>query len=113
MRLFRKVVIVLHRYLGIPLSFLFVIWFVSGIAMIYVGGMPTLSQQTRLEKLPPLDLSAVQLTAAEARDRAEWRGPAQTTLTSVLGRPAYRFSAGPSVTVFADDGAVLEDVDVE
>lgn len=114
MRLFRKVVIVLHRYLGIPLSFLFVIWFVSGIAMIYVGGMPTLSQQARLEQLPALDLDAVRLTAAEARDRAEWRGPAQTTLLSVLGRPAYRFAAGPgSVTVFADDGAVLEDVDVE
>lgn len=52
MRLFRKCVIVLHRYLGIPLSFLFVIWFVSGIAMIYVGGMPSLSAQARLERLP-------------------------------------------------------------
>ena len=114
MRFFRKIVIVLHRYLGIPLSFLFVIWFVSGIAMIYVGGMPTLSPQARLEQLPALDLAAVRLTASEARERAEWRGPAQTTLLSVLDRPAYRFSAGAgTVTVFADSGELLDVVDVE
>ena len=48
MQFLRRSLIVLHRYLGIPLSFLFVIWFVSGIAMIYVGGMPALSPQARL-----------------------------------------------------------------
>ena len=45
----RRLLIVVHRYLGIPLSFLFVLWFVSGIAMIYVGGMPSLSPEERLE----------------------------------------------------------------
>ena len=62
----RRVLILTHRYLGIPLSVVFVLWFVTGIAMIYVGGMPTLSAQARLERLPPLDLGAVRHTAAEA-----------------------------------------------
>ena len=39
MRLLQRSLILLHRYLGIPLSFVFVLWFVSGIAMIYAGGM--------------------------------------------------------------------------
>lgn len=114
MHWFRRSVIVLHRYLGIPLSFLFVIWFVSGIAMIYVGGMPTLSPQLRLAQLPELDLPAVRLSAADAVARAEWNGPAVTTLVTVLARPAYRFAAGANaVTVFADTGELLEDIDVE
>src|ERR1044071_9055580 len=50
----RRFLILLHRYLGIPLSFLFVLWFASGIAMIYVGGMPALSPEQRLEHLPVL-----------------------------------------------------------
>jgi hypothetical protein len=66
--------ILVHRYLGIPLSFLFVIWFVSGIGMIYVGGMPTLTPQARLERLPPLDLAAVRLTPSAAAARAESGG---------------------------------------
>ena len=47
----RRFLILLHRYLGIPLSFLFVVWFGSGIAMIYVGGMPSLSPEQRLERV--------------------------------------------------------------
>ena len=51
MQTLRRALILTHRYLGIPLSVLFVLWFVTGIAMIYVGGMPTLSAQARLERL--------------------------------------------------------------
>jgi hypothetical protein len=105
--------ILVHRYLGIPLSFLFVIWFVSGIGMIYVGGMPTLTPQARLEQLPALDLAAVRLTPSAAAARAESGGFGRVTLASVLDRPAYRFGgAFGSTTVFADTGEVLEEVDV-
>ena len=76
----RRLLIVVHRYLGIPLSFLFVLWFVSGIAMIYVGGMPVLSPEERLEHLPALDLSAVRLTPAEAASRALSPTPSSLTL---------------------------------
>lgn len=101
----RRFLILLHRYLGIPLSFLFVVWFASGIAMIYVGGMPSLTPAERLEHLAELDLAAVRITPAEAAKRALDESPAEITLHTVLGRPAYRIDGE---TVFADDGAELE-----
>jgi hypothetical protein len=113
MSAFRRVLILTHRYLGIPLSVLFVLWFVTGIAMMYVGGMPTLSAQTRLQKLPALDVSAVRLTPAEAAAQAA-SGFGRAALTTVLGRPAYRF-ASPygTATVFADTGEPLEGVSLD
>ncbi len=36
----RKLLILSHRYLGIALSLLFVVWFASGITMMWWGGMP-------------------------------------------------------------------------
>jgi PepSY-associated TM region len=113
MQTLRRALILTHRYLGIPLSVLFVLWFVTGIAMIYVGGMPTLSAQTRLERLPALALAAVRYTPAEAAERAA-SGFGQIALTTVLDRPAYRF-ASPygAATVFADTGEALEEIDVD
>ena len=109
----RRALILTHRYLGIPLSVLFVLWFVTGIAMIYVGGMPSLSAQTRLERLPALDLAAIRVGPSEAAAEAA-SGFGRISLTTVLGRPAYRF-ASPygAATVFADTGEVLEGIDAE
>src|SRR5262252_5947733 len=106
----RRFLILLHRYLGIPLSFLFVVWFASGIAMIYVGGMPALTPEQRLEHLPELDLAAVQIAPADAAKRAMDESPARITLRTVLGRPAYQIDGA---TVFADDGAALEPLEKE
>jgi hypothetical protein len=113
MQTFRRLLILTHRYLGIPLSMLFMLWFVTGIAMIYVGGMPTLTAQSRLEHLPALDLAAVRYTPAEAAERAA-SGFGRVALTTVLDRPAYRF-ASPygNATVFADTGEPLEEIDAE
>ena len=114
MPILRKLLIVFHRYLGIPLSFVFAMWFISGIAMIYVGGMPELTPQARLEHLAPIDFAAVKLTPSAAGARAELGvDPERVTLSTVEQRPAYRFSAGPfgSVTVFADDGELLTPID--
>jgi len=114
MQLFRRILILVHRYLGIPLSFLFVLWFVSGIAMIYVGGMPQLSDEERLAHLPELDLATVRLTPSEAAARAEVGAPGAVKLLPVLGRPAYRFGDfGGATTVFADTGELLDAVDAD
>jgi uncharacterized iron-regulated membrane protein len=109
----RRALILTHRYLGIPLSVLFVLWFLTGIAMIYVGGMPTLSAQARLEHLPALDLAAVRIAPADGAAQAA-SGFGRVSLTTVLGRPAYRF-ASPygNATVFADTGEPLEEIDVD
>jgi predicted ATPase len=45
---------------------LFVSWFISGIGMIYAGGMPGLTAEERLARMPALDWSRVLLTPAEA-----------------------------------------------
>ena len=77
--------------------------------MMYAGEMPGLTPERRLQRLADLDLSEVRLTPgdAAARSGATW-GPQRATLVMVLGRPAYRLD---DATVFADTGAVLEDVE--
>ena len=113
MQTFRRILVFTHRYLGIPLSLVFIVWFVTGIAMIYVGGMPTLSAQSRLERLPALDVAAIRFTPSEAAERAA-SGFGRVALTTVLDRPAYRFaSAYGAATVFADTGEPFDEIDVE
>ncbi|HEU4690758.1 MAG TPA: hypothetical protein VFS23_20455, partial [Vicinamibacterales bacterium] len=109
----RKYLILFHRYLGIALSLIFVSWFASGIAMLYARGMPRLTSDLRLERLAPVDVSAVRLSAADALERAELSdAPSRITLLTVMDRPAYRFTArGESTTVFADTGDLLIDID--
>ena len=107
----RPWLILVHRYLGIALSLLFLAWFVSGIAMIYARDMPRLTPRSRLAHLPPIDFDRVRFTASQAAarvDRAE--RPGRTTLVSIQGRPAYRFSGPPAATVFADSGDVMKPV---
>ena len=81
MTLFNRWLIWTHRYLGIPLSVLFVLWFASGIVMLYTGDMPRLPPQERLERLAPLDLSHVRLTPRpRARAHALGRPPTRAPL---------------------------------
>src|SRR6185436_15092485 len=58
---------------------------------------------------PALDPARIRLAPAEAAAKAELgTPPEQATLLTILGRPAYRFSSGEPVTVFADTGELLE-----
>ncbi|HEV8259162.1 MAG TPA: PepSY domain-containing protein, partial [Burkholderiales bacterium] len=107
---FRKFLILTHRYLGIAVCLLFVMWFVSGIAMIFARGMPGLTADARFQRLASLDMQAVKLTAAEAVEKALLeRPPSRVSLLMVMDRPAYRLSTGRDVvTLFADTGEVLD-----
>jgi uncharacterized iron-regulated membrane protein len=111
MKLFRKVLLLSHRYVGIAISALVVMWFATGITMMYVGGMPRLTPELRLERLTPIDLQDVHLTPGEAAERAEFgRPPARATLVSILGRPAYRFGGnGGTTIVYADNGEIADE----
>jgi hypothetical protein len=105
----RKSLILIHRYLGIALSLLFLVWFVSGIAMIYARGMPSLTPDVRLTRLPVLDTGVIRLSPLEALSKAQMAGlPDRAELLTVLDRPVYRFYSGGYVTVFADTGELLE-----
>ena len=104
----RKWLILTHRYLGIALGLLIVVWFASGIGMIYARGMPSLTDELRLERLEPLDFESVRVTPGEAAQQAGLRDPLEgVTLLMVMDRPAYRMSGGSSATIFADTGELM------
>jgi uncharacterized iron-regulated membrane protein len=105
----RKILILVHRYLGTALCLLFLMWFLTGIGMIYSRGMPRLTAQARLARLPVLDLARIRITPSEAVERAELGvDPERAQMLMVMDRPAYRFDG--QVTVFADTGEVLEEI---
>jgi hypothetical protein len=111
--IFTRVLIQSHRWAGIVLGLMAVMWFATGIAMIYVGGMPRLTPQARLDHLPVLDFARVKITPAQAAGKlgSAEAMPGAPTLAMVQDRPAYRFASARNVTVFADDGSQLAPLD--
>src|SRR6185295_10689174 len=98
-----RLLIVIHRWLGVALCVLFLLWFPSGIGMMY-WGMPSVTAQDRLDHMPTLDPARIKVSAEEAAATIG-RSPSrnQIRLTSFDGRPAYRF-AGEDRIVYADTG---------
>ena len=98
-----------HRYLGLAFCLIFVIWFASGIVMVYAR-MPEYGAAERLARLAPVDATSIRLTPAEALEQATLADPpARIRISTLRSRPVYRFFVqGEWVTVFADDGSVLE-----
>jgi hypothetical protein len=94
-----------HRWLGIVLGVLFVVWFASGIVMMYAR-MPELSTVERLSKLPPLNPSSIR-AAAPGIDRVN-----RVTMAMLGDRPVYRLLQGRQWKLFyADTGDPLEPID--
>jgi len=98
-----------HRWLGIALGLLVLLWFGSGIVMMYVP-YPALTEPERTNWLAPLDAERIQLNALGAWQIAGRPGmPSGVRLTSVAGRPAYHFKAdGRWWSVWADNGEPLQ-----
>lgn len=112
----KRLIILLHRYVGIPMSVVFVVWFVSGIVMMYAGGMPALSSADRLRGQGPINFDTVELSPSAAATAAGVTVPvSEVSLHSLLGRPAYRISAGfgRTSTVFADSGEIFDAADAD
>ena len=102
-----------HRYLGVAFCLVFVIWFASGIVMVYKR-LPEYSAEERLARLPPLDAAAIRLTPAEALEAAGLQDARRVLLTSLQSRPVYRFIVdGGTATVFADAGSHVDLVQPE
>lgn len=98
----------LHRWLGIGCGLLVLLWFGSGVVMMYVP-YPALSEAERMATLAPLDARQVRVGAWDAWQALALPGmPAALRLNSVAGRPAYHFLAGGRWhAVWADQGKVL------
>nr|WP_229265488.1 PepSY domain-containing protein [Duganella sp. 1224] len=106
-----------HRWLGIALGLLVLLWFGSGIVMMYVP-YPSLTAQERMAWLPPIDARQVRVDAGAAWHAATWPDnarpdnaaamPDEVRLTMVAGRPAYHFKRdGLWLSVWADSGQPL------
>jgi hypothetical protein len=99
-----RVLVYGHRWLGIVLGPLFIVWFASGIVMIYAR-MPELDARERLARLPAINPASIRVPPPEAFLTA-----ARLTIMTVEGRPVYRAEpAGESV--FADTGDRVPPVD--
>lgn len=112
MQALRTLLILSHRYIGIPLSFFFVLWFASAFVMIYAGGMPRITPEMRIEGAGSLNFSEITVSPAQAVAVAGF-SPSSAKIRSVLGRPVYEFqeSDSGSTFVFADNGEILNYLD--
>ncbi len=97
--------IIVHRWLGVTLAAVFVVWFSSGIGMMY-WDFPSVSSAERLARSPRLDRSKVRLSPADAYASLRTKPPlTEVRLNTFDGRPVYRFRSGRGETiVYADTG---------
>ena len=102
---------VVHRWLGLVFCLIFLSWFASGIVMVF-HRMPEYGAGERLARLAPIDAAAVRISPADAARAAGIDEPPQrVVLTTLRGRPVYRFLVhGEWSGAYADDGAMVDPV---
>jgi hypothetical protein len=105
----RNALIFTHRWMGVCFCLLFLLWFTSGIAMMY-WGFPSVTEADRVSKSQTLDPSEIRLTPEEAYSTLKSNeAPTGVRLNMFDGRPAYRFAFGfAESVVFADNGQLLD-----
>ena len=98
-----------HRWLGIVIGLLVLLWFGSGIVMMYVP-YPELTEDERMGWLAPLEPGHVEVKAGAAWEAAALPGmPDAVRLNTMAGRPAWHFQHERSWhSVWADSGAPLQ-----
>jgi hypothetical protein len=104
----RKLLIYSHRWLGIGITIMFLLWTVSGVVLMYYGH-PQITMGERLLRLEPIDFSTAIITPAQAAAKAGIK-PYRVRLSMYRGRPVYRLtrrSIGNWAAVYADTGEVL------
>lgn len=102
-----------HLYLGVAFCALFIVWFVSGVVMMYQG-YPSLTAREKLAQLPPIDCSTCRVSVAAVLAVAPPRASLADLRLGMLGRrPVWRLrdSAGRWSAVYADTAARVEPLD--
>ena len=100
----RKVLIYVHRWMGVLFGIVFITWFVSGVAFMYVG-MPQLSVTERLGHMKPVDPSAIHVSPGDAARENLIDTDKLKIETYYDGRPIYRFAG--DIKVYADTGELV------
>jgi hypothetical protein len=108
--LLKKSLLFVHRWLGVALCILFVMWFASGTVMMY-WDFPSVTDQDRLERSPALDVSAIKISPVEALSILGMdEPPEQVRIGMFDGRPVYRFRWERSrKLIYADTGEEQRD----
>ena len=103
-----RLLVSVHRWLGIGLCLFFAMWFASGMVMMYVP-FPSLSEQERLSFLDPVNPAEVRIEPIEALSLCASEDLSALRLLSIDHRPAFvcHFALAPVSAVFADDGTAI------
>ena len=102
----KRSAILVHRWLGVALCLVFMLWFSSGIGMIY-WEFPEVTTADRIERAPALTPGAIRLSPLEAFSTlGKSAAPGRVRLNTFDGRPVYRFVTDrEEAVVYADTGA--------
>ena len=94
-----RALVVVHRYLGVAVGLLMLIWFASGIVMMYVG-FPRFTEQDRTSALSPIPWPACCRVADGliADDQQFYRFQVE----NLLGSPVLRLRRPPRPDVVID-----------
>ena len=100
-----RAAVFVHRWLGVPLCVLFVVWFASGIGMMY-WDFPEVTRGDRVARAPGLEARTVVVSPQRAFDALHLADPPdEARLGTFDGRPVYRFRGGGAEhVVYADSG---------
>lgn len=103
-----------HRWLGVATCVLCVMWFLSGLVMLYVP-FPNWSDQERIAALPTVDTARVNVTPDVALAKAGTNiYPTAFRLEMLGGTPVYRIVAGGKhVVISAETGDEIGSVSAE
>lgn len=106
-----RVVVFCHRWTGLALCPFVILWFASGIVMMY-SGFPEVSEAESLARAAVLNPTAIRVAPQSAYEKLGWQdGPGSADLRMLDDRPVYRFQrGGERALVFADTGHLLEHV---
>jgi hypothetical protein len=100
----KQALIFVHRWLGVVLCLLFLLWFPSGFVMMY-WDYPSIKPADRLAHQSALDPATIRVSAVEAAAKAGIEPSGSIRLMMFAGRPIYRFGGRrDSAVVYADTG---------
>ena len=109
----KRFAIFVHRWLGVALCLLFLLWFASGIGMMY-WDFPEVTARDRLARSPALDAAKIRLSPTDALLKAGALPTTQIVLNTYDGRPVYRFrTRRGDALIYADTGELQIDATAE
>lgn len=110
----KRTLFLVHRWLGVAMCLFFLMWFISGIVMMYVA-FPSLTSQERLAGLPKLQADTVLVDPRPLLRDIGADSVDSLRLTTILTRPAYllKTKSGEFHGAFADTGESIAEMTAE